>query len=390
MGLFGPEVEIGFEHWGAAVVLPHRSMSESRFDLRPLPHPLSDEERRKRMSNLGFGRLFTEHMVTIEYQDPHGWGRGALVPYGSIELDPAASVLHYGQAIFEGFKAYRQAQGGVATFRPEVNARRFAASARRLAMPELPEDLFVEAADLLIRHEEAWVPPAVGESLYLRPLMIATEAALGVRPAKRYLFLLFGSPSGAYFPKGLRPVSVWISTDFTRAAPGGTGEAKCSGNYAASLVAQQEANRQGCEQVVWLDALERRNVEEMGGMNLFFVYSTPSTTRLVTPRLTGTLLPGVTRDSLLTLAKDLGYEVEEGTLSVDRWRADVESGAMTEVFACGTAAVITPVGQVKSKTGNWQIGDGETGPVAARLRTALLDIQHGRAPDPYGWMHRVC
>lgn len=366
------------------------AMSESRFDLRPSAQPLSDEQRRERMSNLGFGRVFTEHMVTIEYQDPHGWGRGALVPYGSIELDPAASVLHYGQAIFEGFKAYRQAEGGVATFRPEVNARRFASSARRLAMPELPEDLFVEAADVLIRQEQAWVPPAVGESLYLRPLMIATEAALGVRPAKRYLFLLFGSPSGAYFPKGVRPVSVWISTDYTRAAPGGTGEAKCSGNYAASLVAQQEANRQGCEQVVWLDAQERRNVEEMGGMNLFFVYSDGGTTRLVTPRLTGTLLPGVTRDSLLTLAKDLGYVVEEDTLSVERWRADVESGAMTEVFACGTAAVITPVGNVKSKAANWQIGDGETGPVAARLRAALLDIQHGRAPDPYGWMHRVC
>jgi branched-chain amino acid aminotransferase len=202
--------------------------------------------------------------------------------------------------------------------------------------------------------------------------------------------LLFGSPSGAYFPKGIRPVSVWISTDYTRAAPGGTGEAKCSGNYAASLVAQQEANRQGCEQVVWLDAKERRHIEEMGGMNLFFVYSVGGKTKLVTPRLTGTLLPGVTRDSLLKLAVDLGYEVEEGTLSVDQWRADIQSGAMTEVFACGTAAVITPVGQVKSKVDAWTIGDGETGPVAARLRAALLDIQHGRSADPYGWMHRVC
>jgi branched-chain amino acid aminotransferase len=365
-------------------------MSASRFDLRPLAEPLSPEQRLERMSNLGFGRVFTEHMVTVEYEDGAGWGRGALVPYRSIELDPAASVLHYGQAIFEGFKAYRQADGGVCTFRPDANARRFAASARRLAMPELPEDLFVEASDVLIRQEQGWVPPAVGESLYLRPLMIATEAALGVRPAKRYLFLLFGSPSGAYFPKGIRPVSVWISTDYTRAAPGGTGEAKCSGNYAASLVAQQEANRQGCEQVVWLDAKERRHIEEMGGMNLFFVYSVGGKTKLVTPRLTGTLLPGVTRDSLLKLAVDLGYEVEEGTLSVDQWRADIQSGAMTEVFACGTAAVITPVGQVKSKVDAWTIGDGETGPVAARLRAALLDIQHGRSADPYGWMHRVC
>lgn len=366
-------------------------MSESRFDLRPLAEPLSAEQRLERMKNLAFGRVFTEHMVTIEYEEETGWKRGALVPYRAIELDPAASVLHYGQAIFEGFKAYRQADGGVATFRPEANARRFAASARRLAMPELPEDLFIEASDVLIRQEREWVPPAVGESLYLRPLMIATEAALGVRPAKRYLFLLFGSPSGAYFPKGIRPVSVWISTDYTRAAPGGTGEAKCSGNYAASLVAQREANAEGCDQVVWLDAKERRYVEEMGGMNLFFVYASSSgTPRLVTPKLTGTLLPGVTRDSLLKLAQDLGYAVEEGTLSVDQWRADVASGAMTEVFACGTAAVITPVGQVKTKSESWQIGDGETGPVAARLRSALLDLQHGRAPDPYGWMHRVC
>ncbi len=365
-------------------------MTESRIELRPSSRTLSAEERAERMKNLGFGRIFTEHMVTIRYDEDAGWHGGALVPYAPIQLEPSASVLHYGQAIFEGFKAYRQPDGGVATFRPRANALRFASSARRLAMPELPEDLFIEAADVLIRHERGWVPPALGESLYLRPLMIATEAVLGVRPAKQYLFLLFGSPSGAYFPKGVKPVSVWVSTEYTRAAPGGTGFAKCAGNYAASLVVQQEANRQGCEQVVWLDAIRRQEVEEMGGMNLFFVYVSGGRTKLFTPRLTGTLLPGVTRDSILSLARDMALDVEEGTLTVEKWRKDVESGAMTEVFACGTAAVITPVGQVKGAFGELTIHGGETGPVAAELRERLLALQHGQAPDPHGWMHRVC
>ena len=359
-----------------------------RIELKPNPRPLSAEQRAERMKDLGFGRLFTEHMVTIPYNADDGWGAGVLQSYRPLQLDPAASVLHYGQSIFEGFKAYRQADGGVSTFRPEANARRFASSARRLAMPELPDDLFIEAADVLIRHEQAWVPPAVGESLYLRPLMIATEASLGVRPAKRYLFLLFGSPSGAYFPRGIKPVSVWLSFDYVRAVPGGTGETKCSGNYAASLVAQRQAQSEGCEQVVWLDAVERRYVEEMGGMNLFFVY-TGEKTRLVTPKLTGSLLAGVTRDSVLSLARDLGYETEERLISADEWREDLRSGKMTEVFACGTAAVITPVGRVKSKLGEWQINGADSGPIASQLRARLLDIQHGRVEDPYGWMHRV-
>jgi len=364
-------------------------MAAPRIAIHPLEHRLSADERAARMSNLGFGRIFTEHMVTLRHDEESGWHDGRLVPYGSIALDPAASVLHYGQAVFEGFKAYRQPDGAIATFRPEANAERFASSAARLAMPALPVDLFVEAADTLITLEQAWVPPNVGESLYLRPLMIATEAALGVRPAKEYLFLLFGSPSGAYFPKGIKPVSVWIARDFVRAAPGGTGNAKCAGNYAASLVAHREANLQGCEQVVWLDAIERRFVEEMGGMNLFFVYQFGDRVRIATPRLTGTLLAGVTRQSLLSLARDLGYEAEEGTMSVEQWQADVASGTMTEVFACGTAAVITPVGQVKSSEGAFSINGGETGPVAARLRAELLAIQHGLSPDKHGWMHQV-
>lgn len=341
------------------------------------------------MQGLGFGRVFTEHMVKIVWREPNGWERGELVPYGPLSLDPAASVLHYGQAIFEGFKAYRQGDGSIATFRPEANARRFNQSAARMAMPALPVERFVEAADTLIKTDRNWVPGGAGESLYLRPLAISTEAALGVRPAKEYLFLMFGSPSGQYFPQGVKPVSVWLCTDYVRAAPGGTGEAKCAGNYAASLVAQQKAIDAGCQQVVWLDAVKHENVEEMGGMNLFFVYQEGGRTKLVTPALTGALLPGITRDSILTLAGDLGYEKEERVYSTKEWGRDLQNGTLTEVFACGTAAVITPVGQVKFEGGSWLIHGGEPGPVSTRLREALLDIQYGKAPDKYGWMHRV-
>ena len=368
---------------------PTMSDASPRIELRPTSTPASAEKHAECMKNLGFGRVYTDNMVEAAYRAGEGWGSAVLKPYGPIQLDPAASVLHYGQAIFEGFKAYAQKDGSVATFRPEMNAARFNASARRLAMPELPEDFFIAAADALIRQERRWVPSAIGESLYLRPLMIASEAALGVRPATEYRFLLIASPSGAYFLQGMKPVSVWISRDFVRAAPGGTGAVKCAGNYAASLVAQSQAISQGCDQVVWLDAVRRRYVEEMGGMNLFFVYHDSDGTYLVTPELTGTLLPGVTRDSIIALAGDLGYRTEERRLSVDRWATDLESGKMTEVFACGTAAVITPVGTVKSKAGQWTIHGGTTGPIAAQLREALLSLQHGVGPDPHGWVHPV-
>jgi branched-chain amino acid aminotransferase len=361
----------------------------STIDLRPKAQLLSDAERAKALVGLGFGRVFTEHMVTIAYREQGGWQRGELVPYAPIPLDPAASVLHYGQAIFEGFKAYRQKDGTIATFRPEANARRFNQSAGRMAMPPLPVERFVEAADVLIGTERKWVPAGAGESMYLRPLAIATEAALGVRPAKEYLFILFGSPSGQYFPQGVKPVSVWLCKDYVRAAPGGTGEAKCAGNYAASLVAQQKAIDAGCQQVVWLDAVNHENVEEMGGMNLFFVYERGGKTTLVTPALNGALLPGITRDSLLTLAPELGYGTEERVYSTTEWGKDLENGTLKEVFACGTAAVITPVGQVKFEGGSWTIHGGEPGPVATRLRDKLLSIQYGESPDKHGWMHRV-
>ncbi|HTD02198.1 branched-chain amino acid aminotransferase [Undibacterium sp.] len=349
---------------------------------------LSDAQRAEQMSHLSFGRTFTDHMVVIPYRDG-AWQQGEVKAYGPLSLDPSTSSLHYGQAIFEGFKAFSQADGGIKTFRPEANGERFNRSAARLAMPAMPVELFLHAADELIRLDHPWVPENIGESLYLRPLMIATDPFLGVRPSKEYLFVLIASPAGAYFPKGVKPVTVWISEDYVRAAPGGTGEAKCAGNYAASLLAQEQAQEKGCDQVVWLDAVHREYIEEMGGMNLFFVYQENGKTVVVTPELSGTLLPGITRRSLLELARDLGYEAQERKLTVQQWRDDIAAGRMTEVFACGTAAVITPVGEVKAKGFNMSINNGENGPVTMALREALLAIQHGTAPDTHNWMHTV-
>ena len=352
-------------------------------------HPRSDADRAAILAAPGFGRYFTDHMVKIDWTADNHWDDGTVLPYGPLALDPATSSLHYGQLIFEGLKAYRQPDGSIATFRPDANAARFARSARRLAMAELPAELFIESLRALAEVDAAWVPSGSDASLYFRPFMISTEVGLGVRPANAYSYLLIASPAGPYFPRGVQPVSVWLSTEYTRAAPGGTGEAKCAGNYAASLVAQAQAAEQGCDQVVWLDAHEHRYVEEMGGMNLYFVYGSGPDARIVTPKLSGTLLPGITRDSLLTMARDLGYRSEEVLISTDEWRAGNASGELTEVFACGTAAVITPVGQVKSAEHEWTVGTGEPGPVTMQLRQALLDVQTGAAADPHGWMHRL-
>jgi branched-chain amino acid aminotransferase len=364
-------------------------MGFAEFAVTHNPQPRSAEDRAAILAAPGFGTHFTDHMVRIDYRDG-AWQDGAVVPYGPISLDPATAALHYGQEIFEGLKAYAQPDGSVATFRPDMNAKRFQRSARRLAMAELPEDLFVESLRALAAIDRAWVPADPAESLYFRPFMIATEVGLGVNsPSSTYTYLLIASPAGAYFKGGVKPVKVWLSTEYTRAAPGGTGEAKCAGNYAAAFVAQAHATAMGCDQVVWLDAAEHRWVEEMGGMNLYFVYGSGASARIVTPALTGTLLPGVTRDSLFTLAGELGYSAEEGKISTDEWRDGVASGAITEVFACGTAAVITPVGAVDSSAGGWTIGDGTPGPVSMRLREHLLGVQTGRTPDTHGWMHRL-
>ena len=360
------------------------------ISITPSDHLVSDADREAVLADPGFGQRYTDHMVRATWTKDDGWHDARLEPYGPLTLDPATNSLHYGQAIFEGLKAYRHEDGSIWSFRPIQNAERFANSARRLAMAELPIELFVGSIEALVRQDRAWVPSGQEKSLYLRPFMISTEVGLGVRPANRYEYLLIASPAGAYFPRGLKPVSVWISDDYVRAAPGGTGEAKCAGNYAASLVAQAEASMHGCDQVVWLDAVERRWIEEMGGMNLYFVYGSGDSARLVTPELTGSLLPGITRSSLLTVASDLGIRAEEGRISVDDWKAGCASGDITEVFACGTAAVITPVGEIKTRdSGSWSVGDGGTGPVTQRLRQALLDIQTGAAPDTHNWLHRI-
>jgi branched-chain amino acid aminotransferase len=353
------------------------------------PSPRTAAARSAILAEPGFGKYFTDHMVRIDWTVAGGWGAGRVLPYGPLTLDPATMALHYGQEIFEGLKAYRQPDGSVATFRPTANAARFARSARRLAMAELPAELFVESLRALVDVDSEWVPTDPSASLYFRPFMISTEVGLGVRPANAYAYLLIASPAGAYFSGGVRPVSVWLSTEFTRAASGGTGAAKCAGNYAASLVAQATAAEKGCDQVVWLDAVEHRWVEEMGGMNLYFVYGSGPGARIVTPALTGTLLPGITRDSLLTVSSELGYTSEEGKISTEEWREGNESGAITEVFACGTAAVITPVGSVQSASGSWSVGDGGSGPITMQLRERLLGLQTGVVPDTHGWMHRL-
>ena len=324
------------------------------------PSPVPDGRRAEILSAPGFGRHFTDHMILIDYRDGE-WRDARVVPYGPFSIDPATMVLHYAQEIFEGLKAYAQPDGSVASFRPQANAARMNKSADRLGMPRLPEDLFIASLHELIDVDRAWVPTGDEASLYLRPFMFATEVGLGVRPSNAYVYAVIASPAGAYFAGGIKPVSVWWSTEYVRAAPGGMGAAKTGGNYAASLAAQAQAAAEGCDQVVWLDAVERRWVEEMGGMNLFFVFGSGADAEVVTPELSGSLLPGVTRDSLLQLAKDKGYRTAERRISTDEWAKKVESGELTEVFACGTAAVITPVGSVKHAEGGFEIARGLPG-----------------------------
>ncbi len=360
------------------------------FTLARNTSPASDEVRAGILADPGFGRFHTDHMVSLSYTTADGWHDAQVLPYGPIALDPSAIVLHYAQEIFEGLKAYRWADGSIVSFRPEANAARLQTSAHRLAIPELPTELFLESLRQLIAVDEQWVPAAGGEeSLYLRPFVIATEPGLGVRPSDEYRYLVIGSPAGAYFKGGIKPVSVWLSNEYVRASPGGTGAAKFGGNYAASLLAQAQASEQGCDQVVWLDAIERRYVEEMGGMNLFFVFGSGGSARLVTPELSGSLLPGITRNSLLQLATDAGFAIEERKIDVDEWQKKAIAGEITEVFACGTAAVITPVSHVKHREGEFTIADGQPGEITMALRDTLTGIQRGTFADTHGWMARL-
>ena len=361
-------------------------MTSGAFPFEANPNPVDAAERAARLVDPGFGRVFTDHMVTIRYSDAKGWHDAKVGPRAPLTLDPATAVLHYAQEIFEGLKAYRLADGSMALFRPEQNARRFQRSAKRLAMPELPEEMFLQACRQLVQVDKDWFPPIDGGSIYLRPFMIASEVFLGVKPSAEYLFMVIASSAGNYFKSGAPAISIWVSEQYTRAARGGTGAAKCGGNYAASLVAQSEAIRQGCDQVVFLDAAEHRWVEELGGMNLFFLFDDGS---LLTPPTDGTILEGITRDSVLTLARAQGLNVREERYAMDQWRADAESGRLVEVFACGTAAVVTPVGTVKSTQGAFTIGAGGAGQMTQIIRTKLVDIQRGAAADTHGWVQRI-
>lgn len=352
-----------------------------QHEAHPAPTPL--EHRKAHLENLQFGRIFTDYMVSIDYDKAQGWHSARLTPRIPLTLDPATAVLHYAQTIFEGMKAYRLADGTLALFRPDANARRFNNSARRMAMAELPEDIFIAAVKSLVRADSDWFPDIAGGSLYVRPFMYANEIFLGVKPSASYKFLVIASPVGGYFASGHEAISLWVSQDYTRAARGGTGAAKCGGNYAASLRAQQEASARGFDQTVFLDAIENRWVEELGGMNLFFIFDDG---RIITPPLSGTILPGITRDSLITLAREDGLEVHETRYAIDQWQADATSGHLLETLACGTAAAVTAVGKVTRETEEFTIGSGGCGQITRRLRDRLLSIQRGTAPDPHGWV----
>ena len=357
-----------------------------QFNAIAHPAPVPGETRVEALRNPGFGTLFTDHMVTVDYTEGRGWHDATIGPRQPIPLDPAAAVLHYAQEIFEGMKAYRSPDGGLTLFRPEENAARFNRSAARMAMPELPEGLFLTAVRELIAADRDWFPEVEGGSLYLRPFMFASEAFLGVRPAREYKFVVIASPAGNYFKSGAPAVSIWVSRDYARAAPGGTGAAKCGGNYAASLVPQAEAIERGHDQVVFLDAAEHKWIEELGGMNLFVVMEDGS---VVTPPLTGTILPGITRDSLITLLKDEGLRLREEKYSIDQWREDANSGRLVECFACGTAAVVTAVGKVAGHDGEFTVGSGAAGQLTQKLRRTLTGIQRGEIADPHGWVTRL-
>lgn len=360
------------------------------FSVTKSAAPRSEADRAAQMSSPKFGTVFSDHMVRIEHTAESGWHEHAVVPYGPLMLDPAAAVFHYGQEIFEGLKLYRHADGSIWAFRPEANARRFAASARRLALPELSEEDFLASIKELVAVDGAWVPtpssPSDEASLYLRPFMFASEAFLGVRPASGVTYLLIASPTGPYFSGGIKPVSIWVSEHYNRSGPGGTGAAKCGGNYAASLLPQTEGQQHGCDQVCFLDAATGTYLEELGGMNVFIVKADGE---VVTPALSGSILEGVTRDSILQLLNDDGHKVTERKITLAELLEGIADGAIAEVFACGTAAVVTPIGRIAGAEFDLKVGGGEPGEVTMSIREQLLDVQYGRAEDTHGWMRQL-
>ena len=356
-----------------------------KFVVNAHPSPVTAAVRATMIENPGFGRVFTDHMVTLRWTTAAGWHDAQITARAPFSMDPASAVLHYAQEVFEGMKAYRHENGTVALFRPELNAARFAQSAERLAMPALPEAVFIEAVEALVSLDRDWIPAQPG-ALYLRPFMFATEAFLGVRPATEYTFCVIASPVGPYFKGGDKPLKLWVSEDYTRAAPGGTGAAKCGGNYAASLRAQAEAAQHGCDQVVFLDAAEHRWVEELGGMNIFFVMADGSIT---TPPIGGTILPGITRQSLIELATEAGIAINQSPYSMEQWRLDATSGRVREAFACGTAAVVASIGEVISRSGSFRIADGTVGALTRKLKDELTSLQSGKNADTRGWLRIV-
>ena len=356
------------------------------FRVTKNPSPLAAEEREALIENPTFGTHFTDHHVVVVWEEDKGWHSAEVLPYGPIMMDPSSAVLHYGQEIFEGIKAYRHQDGSIWTFRPTANAQRLQRSAKRMALPEVPTEVFVESLRQLIAVDGPWVPkPENEKTLYFRPFEIAAENFLGVRAAKRAEYRVIASPVGPYFTGGLKPVSIWIALDSARAGKHGTGEAKTGGNYAASLLAQAEGYEQGCSQVMFLDAESGTYIEELGGMNLFFVFKDGSVT---TPPLDGTILRGITRDSIVTLLKDRGINISERKITLAEIRDAASRGELAEVFACGTAAVVTPVGLLKSRVEEIKISD-EPGQLTASIREELTGIQYGLVEDRHGWMHKL-
>ncbi len=358
--------------------------NDCAITINPRVQPRPPQPGELAAERLTFGRKFSPHMFLAKYTEGRSWHDAQIIPYGKIELDPAALVLHYGQETFEGLKAYARADGEIGLFRPEQNAHRLNHSNERLCIPTIPEAFFLEAIETLVDIERDWVPTVEGSSLYLRPTVIATEVGLGVRVSREYLFYVFAGPVGPYFGS-FAPVAITTPEKYSRAAAGGIGEAKTGGNYAASLLPIRDAAEQGYKQVLFLDARERRFIEELGGMNVFVVRGNT----LVTPPLTGTILAGVTRDSLFTLGHDLGLVVEEQQIDIEELVAAIDQGEVTEMFAAGTAAVTTPIGVLAHRGQNHPIGDGKAGKVTQRIYQALTDIQYGRTPDSHGWTRTV-
>jgi branched-chain amino acid aminotransferase len=336
-------------------------------------------------TQLGFGRYFSDHMFLYDYSPEDGWHDARIVPYAPLPLDPACMVLHYGQECFEGLKAYHGADGGIRLFRHRMNMERLQRSAKRLCMPAFDVDEICDATKQLVLLDKEWIPRTEGCSLYIRPNYIATDPFLGVRPSLNYLFYVMVGPVGAYYPEGFNPVNIYVSDKYVRAIRGGVGEAKTAGNYAASLLAQMEAKKKGFTQVLWLDGVERRYIEEVGTMNMFFVIGD----EVITSPLTGSILPGVTRDSVLHILRAWGHKVSERMLGIDEVVKAAEKGTLREAFGTGTAAIISPVGSLNYQGTDYRVADGKTGELSLKLYDHILALQYGRQEDPYGWVERI-